>query len=492
MTSSNTFEYLVGYLTETVGASFPEDYGADDGGVRKSKEASLCDIFERYIYRADMRRFLLSRSGVLYVYNGKYYEEVVTETFLKEVIKATMARMGVGLVYQKYSPKFIAAECLAGMENSEKAMFIPDRRYIVFSNGVFDVKEGRLNDFDMKYQTDIVMDIAYDASAVYALWEQKVAEIIPIEAHREAFRMFCGMLLINRQEIKFEYVCFLLGPGSNGKSVIASTIAAVFGSRYFAKFSPDQLLKSSDKMFNLASLEGMIANFTDDLDKEDISSKGFKSFASGQEFEARHPFGRKVFKVKAPLMLCCANQMPPTTDDSWGYHRRILPIHSSLKVWGEEDKDPYLESKLSTPRARAAIFNWIYEGYKNIIANGGNIKLGKEVVDAQMELRDDSNSARRWLRDCELVYVDPNGREDKRWKLFKEWHRMYREYCQENGERYPQTSKSLGKLFREKGYATRKDASGVWYCIGQMGVDTLPNRDCVSYDVPTDEEELPF
>ena len=81
----------------------------------------------------------------------------------------------------------------------------------------------------------------------------------------------------------------------------------------------------------LDTRDGAIANFTDDMKQTNISSSGFKSFASGEKFQARHPYGHKIFKVKAPPLLCCANSLPTTTDDSWGYHRRILPIYSSTE-----------------------------------------------------------------------------------------------------------------------------------------------------------------
>lgn len=482
-----TFDYMVDYLCATVGPSIEAGYGSEDASPKRDKESQLCDLFERYVYSAGMGMFLLSDSGVLYVYNGHYYEQITTKTFLQEVIKRTLERMRVGLVYQKISNKFISNECFSGMENSENGQFKPDRRYIVFNNGVFDVKEGKLKEFDKKYKTDLVLDIDYDGSAISSLWESKLVEIIPNSEMREAFQQFCGTLLINRAELKFEYICYLVGPGSNGKSVVASAVAAVFGEKYFGKFAPSQLLKSSDAMFNLASLEGMIANFTDDLDQDDISGGMFKRFVSGDTFQARHPFGRVVFKVAAPLMLCCANNMPSTTDDSWGHHRRQLPIYSSTRVWGEKDKDPYLAAKLSSPEARTAIFNWIYAGYRMIMANGGNIKLGQTVVEAQLNLRDDSNSARRWIRDCGLVKIEHPKDNDPNWQSLAEWHRRYTEYCKENGDRNPQNSKSLSRLFKEKEYVGKKTNKGMAYCIGQAG-DSVSGVPVVNIN----DADLPF
>jgi P4 family phage/plasmid primase-like protien len=495
MIGSETIDYLIGYLYDNIMPSLPnynntdiQPFGEGDSRPQKNSEAKLCDLFERYIYRTHSKIFQLSVSGVLHVFNGKYYEKVTKKTFLQEIIKKAMEKMDIGLVYQKLSNKFIANECLSGMENDPEAVFKPNRRYIVFDNGVLDLKEHKLKDFSIKYQTDIVLDFDYDPDYSMQLWNEKVVEIIPSEEMRLAFQMFCGALLVNRDEIKIEYMCFLLGPGSNGKSIIAKAISNVFGSELFTKFSPKQLFKNSDAMYNLAELDGKLANFTDDLKNEDFSGGDFKSFVSGEEFQARHPYGTCVFKVKAPMMLCCANEMPPTTDDSWGHHRRILPIYSTRHQFGDKDKDPMLSYKLSTVEARKAIFNWILQGYNELLTNDGNIKLGQEVIDAQRELRDDSNSARRWLRDFYYIKVEPTGKEDQRWKSLAQWREEYEKYCNENGYKTV-GSKSLGKLFREKEFAEEHRNNGAWFCIGtaetaeEMGL----------YDgIKHDAHDLPF
>ena len=471
MVSDETFDSLVSYLSDRVGPSVARGYGEGDSSPKKDKEAQLCDLFEHYTYMDGQGYFLLSGSGVLHVYNGKYYEKVTTETFLNEVIKSVLTHIGVSKVYCKFSNKVIAKECFSGMENKRQGRFVPDRRYIVFENGIFDIKEGVLKPFSRDMRTDLVLDIEYDKAASNALWNTKIAEIIPNREMREAFQMFCGSLLVNRDEVRIEYVCFLVGPGSNGKSIIASSVANVFGGEYFTNFDPDQLLNDNQKMYHLAALDGAIANFTDDLQQGSLSSSGFKSFASGAEFEARHPYGRKIFKVKAPPLLCCSNTLPSTTDDSWGYHRRILPIYSSSRIWTDEDKDPMLKLKLSSKEARTAIFNWIYEGYRKIMANGGNIELVKDVIEAEREARDDSNSVRRWIRDSHYVKIARRDVRDSTWKPLKDWYSMYEGYCSENGEKGKQISRSVAKIFREKGFECDHRRDGTWFCIGVLGVD---------------------
>ena len=115
MVSDETFDSLVSYLSDRVGPSVARGYGEGDSSPKKDKEAQLCDLFEHYTYMDGQGYFLLSGSGVLHVYNGKYYEKVTTETFLNEVIKSVLTNVGVRKVYCKFSNKVIAKECFSGM-----------------------------------------------------------------------------------------------------------------------------------------------------------------------------------------------------------------------------------------------------------------------------------------------------------------------------------------------------------------------------------------
>lgn len=494
--------YLVDYLYEKIHKSVAPGTGLEDKSPVKRTQAELCDLFENHVYVSKSGYFLYSYTGAIWVYNGQYYEMVETDTFLKEVVKQTLKRLDVGLVYQKFSPSMIANECLHGMQNQDKKnWFKANRDYIVFNNGVLNVESGELLEFSKDYKTDLILDFDYDKDASSSLWDEKVVEIIPNERFRKDFQMWCGALLSDRETHKMEYVCFLIGPGSNGKSVITAAIANVFGNKYFRKFQPDQLLKDSNRMFNFAALEGAIANLCDDLKKENISATGFKSFASGEEFEARHPFGKVHFKVKSPMLLCCTNEMPPTTDDSWGFHRRNMTIQSTTRIRDEKDADPNLGGKLKTVESRKAIFNWIYQGFLNYKANGYKIPLSEDTKKLQLDLRDDSNSLRRWIRDEGFVKViRPWSATDSSWKLLKDWYKDYKDYCTENGDNHPQITKSMSKIFREKGFTELKRRDGIWFCLGKLeDEDAQPQEVLDPFGNPiqritpeTPEDELPF
>lgn len=494
MISESTYSYLVDYLAERIEADYAAStpkgekkrtflyYGLRDKQLYKGRMATLCHFFEQNVCNADKPMILSDNEGNLFAFNGEYYYSVgMGLSFVTEIVKRTMRKLKIAEQYVFCAPINIAREIQRTLTNSEAYAYKPDRRYIVFKNGVFDIEKGQLKKFDMRYATDIVLDIPYtDLKTLYKecadrfgisretnpckLWEWKVEEIIPNKEMRDAFQMFCGSLLLNRETCKVEYVAYLVGSGSNGKSVLASVIAGVFGEQYFSRFSPKQLFKDSDARVNIAALRGKIANLVGDLDEKDISGGDFKRFASGEKFQGRENYARKPIQVSAPPLLCCANTMPETSDDSWGHHRRQLPIYTTGRQWTEQDKDPYLIQKLTTPEARQRVFLWIYEGYRKIIRNNGNIVLGESVLEAQTRLQDRSNSVRRWWDDSE--YDKAESEANGVWKSLKELEAKYKAYCEEVGDMVMK-GRPVSAMLRARGVREERRRDGWHFLVGR-------------------------
>lgn len=501
MISVHTFEHLSGCVSASMEAEYASwrksggksakslfGYGRFDKVRSQPKENVLMTLVRDAVCYADKKLFLASRDGQsMFVYNGRHFEAVsgiLPCKFLKELVKRVFRRLDVGICYQSKTAEDIARECVDTVMSSDEYLYEPDKRYIAFSNGIFDLNGGRLKPFDIKYRPYISLDIDYkdsrqcnmDNREACRLWERKLADkeegIIPNSEMRDAFQQFCGSLLVDRDAVKIEYVCYLIGPGSNGKSVLASAISGVFGEEYFSRFTPRQLFKDSDARVNMAALQGKIANLVGDLDEKDMSGGDFKRFASGERFQGRMNYKEPIL-VQAPPLLCCTNSMPETADDSWGHHRRQLPIYTTRRQWTEEDKDPMLAQKLTTAEARQYIFNWIYSGYRKIMRNGGTISLGEEVIEAQRELQSDSNSMRRWFRDEGYVAVPrPPENSDPRWRKLKEWYDDYVRYASENGYTKPCKRPEVTAMLRSLGCVEQRRSDGYWFCIGRRGIDT--------------------
>ena len=456
------YKHIVDYLCDTAGPSL-EDAGLSDERVNKRTEAGMAKAFRKYICGIDVDYFKVDEDGMLYVFNGKYFELMLEETLL-EIIIEVMERMNVGIVYQTGSAKIILDYCLNRLKGDERCKFIADRRYICFNNGVFDLETMRLNDFDVKYKTDIVLDFDYISDARSALWDKVLAQTVPDESMRETFHQYCGCFLAKRTEYKIEYICFVVGEGQNGKSIICKAVVNMLGPNVASSYSPEQLFKSSQMEYHLADVNGKIVNYCDEVSNKDFSGGDFKQFVSGGAFTGRHPYSRRPTKVdKIPLMLCCANRIPPTTDDTEGYFRRFLIIIAPNHI-DERDKDPMLEMKLQAPEVKSAIFNWVLEGYKQFKQNDGKIDIAGTVKEVVEEMKANSNSLRRWIDTMGYVAKNPDGAYGEGWKSLKEWVQEYIRYCNDWGET-PRSRSAVTEMFKKMGAASKRRGDGIWYYL---------------------------
>lgn len=441
--------------------------GADDERVNKRTEAGLCKVFRRMLCGVEGDSpgglMLADEDGQLYGYNGRWYE-LVTEEALLELVIRVMERLDVGIVYQTGSAKAARDYCVNALVGESRCRFVPDRRWVCFTNGVYDVREGRLLGFGPEYVTDMVMDYAFDAEARSRLWEDVLARTVPDPGMRSAFRQFCGCMLADRREYTIEYITFVVGEGQNGKSVICKAVVNTLGRRVASSYNPEQLFRSTQRDYHLADVNGKVVNYCDDVSNKDFSGGDFKMFVSGAPFTGRHPYSRRPTRVdKVPLMLCCANKIPPTTDDSEGYFRRFLVILAPNRV-DDRDKDPQLVSKLAAPEVKAAIFDWMLEGYREFVANGGKIDVPQSVRDVVEEMKASANSLRRWLDTEGYVAAVPRQRSGEGWRPLKEWVQEYINYCKDWGE-VPRSRSSVTDMFAKMGAAKVRRGDGMWYYL---------------------------
>lgn len=500
------YSYIVDYLCATAGPSI-EGAGAGDERVNSRTEAGIAESLRRYVCGEEGDEgndyFRVDELGLLHVFNGKFFE-MMDDVVFTGIVRSVLRRAGVGIVYLMTSAKRIADYCMASLAEDGRHTFYPDRRYVCFRNCVMDLRTRKVMPHDFKYCTDVIFNFDYDASARSGLWDRVLEQTIPDGGLRRVYQQFCGAFLIDRGEHKFEYICFLMGEGQNGKSIVAKAVVNIFKNaddtgrqvtKCVTTFTPDQLFRSQQMDYHMAEVNGKIVNYCDDVSDKDFSGGDFKAFVSGGEFTGRSPYSKQMtYVTRVPLMLCCANRIPPTTDDSDGYFRRFLIIYCPNKV-SEKDRDPQLEAKLRDDKVRSAIFNWMLEGYGELMANDCKIDIGDTARQLKEDMKADSNSARRWIRDFGFEAVVPTGKRDSRWKAMRDWMAVYQQYCKEYGDA-PKTAKSVGKIFEDLGFLKERRSDGTWYCIGQKvmkdtGEEQVP-EDRSAFGLASNEDDMPF
>lgn len=490
MTTEKTYTAVTDWLINAIQPKYEEsDFKKYAGGHKPLKGiiSSLWSLFDDTISNDRTRRIRYGEKQ-LYVFNGEYYEGVGKE-FLEETVLRVLIALGVSDAYRLTAPSQIACQCLKRIACSEIYTFKPDRRYVVFKNGVFDVKDGKLKKFDPRYATDMVLDFEYHTqkelwiiaskeggthwSTNYAkLWDMKLNEIIPNKELQGDFQQFCGSLLLDRDDLKNEYMCFLISNGANGKSTISQAVANVFPERYISTFSPQEIFSmGSSSQFVINELSGKILNLCDDLDfSKKLSGGRMKGFISGEKLTGRGLYSPDFKKVKPPMLLVCGNDFPATDDDSWGHHRRQMIIQCTRNSPAEVDRE--LGTKLRTDIARNQIFLWMYEGTRRVMRQRG-IELSNSCKAAMISRRDSSSPMRIWATErcfCKAIPID---NQDPRWRKLTDLYAEYRAYCVENGYKADFDARKVSAMLVSMGCIKDNYAGkGTRVCVGRLDVDT--------------------
>lgn len=480
-------DYAINYLISVLeGISGMQDFEQGESKLNQSAEASLCTIFRRYITgnEDNVEHIFLSanNSTNLYLYDGKCYQQVDDEK-LRYVIMSVMQKMGMNDIYTNNSSKKISDNCALVLRCDTDLKFHADRRYAIFNNCVLDLMDFTIKEHSIDYRSDLRFNFDYNPNAYSELWTEKLSETIVDESMRTVFQEFMGSLLDCRK-FKIEYALFMIGPvGQNGKSLIVKSILRIFDGNLISNFDFQKLFKATNSEYYIAECDGKVANIVDELDYKDFSGGDFKAFVSNDEFSARPPYGRPYKTKSLPKLICNVNHMPPVTDDSGGFERRILPIRCPNLIT-DKNRDETLEEKMRAIPVKQAIFNWILEGYKRVVANNGKILLSQTMIDMRKDIMADTNSARRWLDEKFYVSCEPNGDYDSRWKSMVDIMREYKQFCMDYG--YNSVSaKGVGRVLNRLGFKKKHTRTGSFYCIdiredikteeeNQMEADNLP------------------
>lgn len=472
------FNYLSDWLYNSCKVDYESDVKVKELAERSYKPlkgviSALWAMFDRHICE-EPNKVIRYGEGVLFAYNGKWFNRIDDATFMEELIRRVLGRLGVQPVYQLEGAKKIASPLMSRLRLTDECQYKHSRRWVCFTNGVLDLKTRMFKNFSINYPTNIVLDFDYNPKASSILWDSKLKQIIPNDGFRSDFQQFCGSLLADRELFKAENICYLYGAGGNGKSVLASAISHVFGTKFVSTFSLDQIFaKETASLFVVKEMSGKILNVCDDCSDKSVSGGQFKRFVSGDPIQGRGVGKGDWTKITPPMLLNCINFFPDVDDDSEGNHRRQLIIETTLKQWDGEERDTQLTAKLSMVESRQAIFNWIYEGFKKYVANNGTIKLSQDGIIARLRRKEDSSPMRRWASERCFVKAIPVDNSDPRWLKLVDLYADYRAFCIESGYRYEADARKIAAMFVSMGCAKKNlSGRGTRVCVGRLNIDT--------------------
>lgn len=249
------------------------------------------------------------------------------------------------------------------------------------------------------------------------------------------------LLTTNVAEASF----FLVGEGSNGKSVLLHILETIIGSQFCSSISIENM---TTNRFATAGLVGMRLNICYEEESSFVKSDTFKALVSGEKTQIEYKYG-KSYSAKMPVKYIFAtNELPTFSGFNHGLLRRIKII-PFRRTFTDKDQDRNLTTTLL--KELASITSWAIKGAKRLVANDYKFSYAKSSEDCKYEFESSLSAAVGFLRD---EYTE----SENGFIFYSDLYTHFAEWCKENGKK--QMSKQT--FIRDVGRALKLESSVQW------------------------------
>jgi len=153
----------------------------------------------------------------------------------------------------------------------------------------------------------------------------------------------------------------------------------------------------------VAELENKLANIGDDIDNVTIKDTGtLKKMIAGNAITVEDK-GEKGYTLELyATHIYSANEIPRSFDKTDGFYRRwlIIPFNAKFSV-DDEDYDPLIADKITTPTAISYLLNLAIRGAKRLMKNG-RFTEPLSVKEALEAYKSDNSTVLSWIEDTDL------------------------------------------------------------------------------------------
>lgn len=294
-------------------------------------------------------------SGLVYRWNGRYWQ-----LFFEDHLKAQAIQL-LGYESQK-SRVEDAVYQIKNLSTLPDGRRVNDNKDLVcVKNGMLDLKTWDIHPHDRDYFATFELPVTFDPDTdrVCNRWLDYLHETIQTEAVIMQVQEFFGYCLT--KDVAWAKSMFLIGPGSDGKSVMLKILRDMVGAENTSSVSFNEL----ENQFLRASLYQKAVNFSTETQQMALESEYFKKISSGDPINAA--FKHKDSFEFAPFckLVFSANRLPRVLDNSDGFYRRVLPVQFKRQFReGDPDTDPWLYKKLQAELSE--IFSWSLVGLKRL------------------------------------------------------------------------------------------------------------------------------
>jgi putative DNA primase/helicase len=318
-------------------------------------------------------------------------------------------------------------------------------------NGTLNLKTGRLQPHRREDLITKCVNAPYDPSATCPQWYAHIERFLPDPDVRAFLRRACGYTLTGDVS---ERVCFIMhGTGSNGKSVLIETLAAMMG-KYAMRTPVETLMTKRDGGIpnDVARLKGArLVHASETEEGKRLAESFVKEITGGDTVSARFMRG-EWFDFKPELKLWLRTNHKPVirgTDQAIWDRLPLIPFMVRIP---DEEKRPLRDVMDELRAEMPGILAWAVSGCQEWLKTG--LAMPAAVRAATETYRSEMDTLGSFMEDrCILGHYEVNS--SLLYDAYKAW-------CEASGE-YCGSQKWLGGRLTERGFDRYKRSGAYWW-----------------------------
>ena len=337
------------------------EWFANKAGMTNELEKSRKDFIIKNIDYKETERIVLTTkfSPVPYaekILNNNYFvydkykrfwfynkEEGYWDNGAEQKIRTELRKNLIGEEQQK---KYYIDEIIAYMKDitfDDKFSLEVDSHIIPFNNCLFNLRIGKIEDFNQKYFVTTKIPIDLDSKYINCDVIDSFFEDCVGKDYKEMLYDLCSYCLFRGQP--YQKLFFIFGTGQNGKSVFLELLRKFLGENNVSSVSPHDIDK--DKHAS-STMDGKLANISSDISYESLSNVNRLKELTGEDTIFVRPLYQQGFPVKIyAKQIFSTNQLPIVSDKTFAWYRRLYLIEFP-NIVDNKHKDPFLLEKLTT------------------------------------------------------------------------------------------------------------------------------------------------
>lgn len=413
------------------------------GALRKDDKKYYLQVvkFQEYMVKKYRLKYL-EKENAFFKYNSKCYEHC-TEESLNHMCQGELSEFRDLFAKSKLKDfiHFCIGDELVDCEKAKEDQIT----YLTLQNGLYNLNEETLNTHTPDIFTTNLLPYEFDPDAQCPRFLKYLDEVFLSDSEKIKFiQEAIGYAFL--KEIPKPAIFFMIGDGSNGKSVFIDTITSLFGEENVCSISLNAL---SNEYYILGLFGKMINISSETPHKKQTNTDMVKAVVAGDWVTGRVPYKQPTkFKPYAKHYLAM-NKIPSIDDNSHGMWRRLYIIEFP-KTFSEEEMDVHLTQKLRNELS--GIFNWALEGYKRLRKRKFIFSEVLSMKTSKQNYKDQSNSVFSFASQ----HLKKAGLDDR--VKFSRAYDLYKSFCEMEGYDSPHKKKDFKEILKEAGFTIEKSS----------------------------------